>query len=193
VNGRLEPELWAHVCVTPSANAEDGSRSADVTLLDEAGAAVVEIRGLRLQAVARTAPETKEASETTEPNVESDLRQRLVASPPDKRLQTMMDFLRREIAIVAGLSPDEAFDLGATLVEVGLTSLMATELQYRIQKGLGVKLESRAPIDLESVETLAESLLKIALEPPRAPAKPRKGGSPATAAATETTSAESEE
>jgi acyl transferase domain-containing protein len=179
VRGRLGRAAWAHARF--AADETTGVHLADVELFDEAGTSMVEVQGLRLTPVrqlpsaetATSGPRTETATVQTGPS----FSERLRAAPEGERLALMVDFLRLEIANVAGFDPNEPFDVSATLIEVGLTSLMATELQYRIQRGLGVQLPARAPLDLESVETMANSLLALVMAPPPAeePSGKKKG------------------
>src|SRR5262245_183308 len=107
-------------------------------------------------------------AEALTPTATSSLPERIRALPEGEALEEITAFLRAEIAAVAEMGPEPVFDNDEPLIGLGLTSLMATELHVRVQRGLKVELPltQQRPLDMESVDTLGPWLLRLVMNPP---------------------------
>jgi acyl carrier protein len=122
------------------------------------------------------------------------LLRRLERSSPLERLQILADFVGEQVAGVLGYSASSgssALDPNQGFFEIGMDSLMAVDLQRRLQNGLGVTLSSTVGFDHPTIEALAKHLagkaLAFADAAPKAAVRTgvRAGGSVNDAAAEE--------
>ncbi len=85
------------------------------------------------------------------------LRQLSHASQAER--QTMLAaFIQDQVVEILKLDPSQRLDASQALIEIGMDSMMAVELQHRIQAGLGLTLPATAGFDYPSVEALAGHL-----------------------------------
>jgi acyl carrier protein len=114
-------------------------------------------------------------------------REELVASltklPARERVGVVSKWLVAEIKDILGQAAEDIdldnLDPSTAFVEIGLDSLLVTELQRRIQEKLEFRFKPMQGLDYQSIETLAEYLLKEVLF-----AEPAAGAAPPAAAAT---------
>jgi acyl transferase domain-containing protein/acyl carrier protein len=92
------------------------------------------------------------------------LLRRLENSSPVERLEILADFVRMQVADVLGFSESAGLDPNQGFFEVGMDSLMAVDLQRRLQNGLGITLPSTIGFDHPTIEALAKHLAEKALK-----------------------------
>ncbi|MFM9607115.1 SDR family NAD(P)-dependent oxidoreductase [Streptomyces niveiscabiei] len=88
----------------------------------------------------------------------TDLRQRLAGLPADEALATVADVLAAELARVLGLQPDRV-DRSRPLDQLGLDSLMSTELVVAVRRRLGCDLPSLEVMTATDLHDLARRTL----------------------------------
>jgi acyl carrier protein len=147
--GPLPDRLLVHAGVLPVANASLSTLSGDIRLFDAEGTIIAEMLGLRL-APAHDIHQTQSDGLT---------RESLLGTPPDERQHVLVSHVRAELARVLGIA-EGRIDVEQPLDSMGLDSLMAIQLQSRIEQGLGLRL---SPMDLLLGPTLQE-LAEIVLE-----------------------------
>jgi acyl transferase domain-containing protein/NADPH:quinone reductase-like Zn-dependent oxidoreductase/SAM-dependent methyltransferase/acyl carrier protein len=86
------------------------------------------------------------------------LRKMLVAAPPERRKEMLLNFLKDKVARVLGSSPDK-IDLAKPLTDLGLDSLMAVELRNWVEGELRVTLPIAELLQGPTVDRLADVLL----------------------------------
>ena len=90
----------------------------------------------------------------------NNLRTRLAALPGDaERQQALVELAQEEIAAVLALPGASSVPADQPLKDLGLDSLMAVDLQYRLQMALQFAAGSPDDFRQPSVEALAEHLL----------------------------------
>ncbi|MES2673577.1 MAG: type I polyketide synthase [Pseudomonadota bacterium] len=84
---------------------------------------------------------------------------------PDKALQlhTMVEFLRLTLTRVLSLDPAKPVGLRDGLFDIGLDSLLVTELKHTLQTELKITLSSTALFDYPNVEALSRYLLELSV------------------------------
>ena len=90
-------------------------------------------------------------------------RQQLEALPMIEQQAKLLDYVRREVAGVIGLTSPEQLLLSARLLDLGLDSLMAYELRSRLQSHLECSLPSTLVFDHPTTEALMTYLSQIVL------------------------------
>jgi hypothetical protein len=82
---------------------------------------------------------------------------------PAARVDALIDVVRRQLAAVLKLRPDESIDRRQKLMELGLDSLMALEVRGSLNKTLGLNtpLASTIIFDHPTVEALARHLDRV--------------------------------
>jgi NADPH:quinone reductase-like Zn-dependent oxidoreductase/acyl carrier protein len=86
-----------------------------------------------------------------------DLRRRLSELAASELLPAVTDIVRREIAQILRIAP-ERIETSASLLDMGMDSLMAVELASSIEGRLGVQLSAFALSDAPTVERIATRL-----------------------------------
>jgi acyl carrier protein len=87
---------------------------------------------------------------------------RLRASPPDNRPAILVEFIEGQLLEILRWDESKRKDLARGFVEIGLDSLMAVELQFRLQKALKFAPPSEGDdpeFEMSSVSDLADFLL----------------------------------
>jgi len=172
-------ELVSHVRLRETDGADrPGAWTVDVEIFGPDGALVARLAGLRMERIADEAAtmlagETAaalvgEASErAAAPDRPSAVLQRLRRAPGGIRRRLLADYLRRELAAVLGRERPEAIGPRERLLDLGLDSIMAVELQRRLQEGLGCPLPVTLALDYPSVESLVGHLAgRLSLDAP---------------------------
>jgi acyl carrier protein len=84
--------------------------------------------------------------------------ERVWAAPADRRCQIVEGALREQLAAVLGTSAGKV-GTDQKLAALGLDSLLAVELSYRIENHFGVRKPSHELMQLATISTLAAQLL----------------------------------
>ncbi|HEU5469529.1 MAG TPA: beta-ketoacyl synthase N-terminal-like domain-containing protein, partial [Actinophytocola sp.] len=109
------------------------------------------------------------------------LRERLLGLPAAERTTRLTELVRREAAVVLGMSGPDHLAAGQVLKDLGLDSLMAVELRRRLAAETGLTLPATLAFDYPTPTAIAGLLLdKLALGGPAAsrPAPARAGAVP---------------
>jgi acyl carrier protein len=180
--GELPYQVWSHVQVR--ANGEDRSVLASVRVINEAGEVLAHVNELDLRQMARLSlarGSTVPAASGRVFESREELVERLLKLPSRERVAVLSKWLIGEIKDILGQAAEEIdldnLDPSTAFVEIGLDSLLVTELQRRIQEKLEFRFKPMQGLDYQSIESLSEYILNEVLfvEP--------AAGSAATAAA----------
>jgi len=148
----VEGPLWVHARM----QSEGDTTRADLLVLRADGAAALRIEDVRLRAL----PPGERADAATSPdNPEDILFEQICRAPDAERTAMIRRFIEREVSSIVGLG-GAAIDASQLFFELGMSSLMAVELQYRVQKVFRFKLPATRGLDYESTESLVEFLLE---------------------------------
>ncbi|CCK26866.1 polyketide synthase type I [Streptomyces davaonensis JCM 4913] len=125
----------------------------------------------------RPQSEPQPAAETA-PEPAGDLATELLALPPDRRAERLVDLLLRLVAQVLGeeadVSPDQGF------FDLGMDSVLSQDLKQRAERELGLELPGTVMFECPNVTSFARFVLDEVLTEPQDQAEPA-----ATAAAQE--------
>lgn len=94
---------------------------------------------------------------------EPSLRERLLATAPNRRMAMLRDQVRQLTVRVLGVSRADELDINEPLRQLGLDSLMAVELRNLLGKAVGRTLPATLTFDHPSVAALADHLAAEAL------------------------------
>jgi acyl transferase domain-containing protein len=178
----LPEQVWSHVKITADAN----GRGVLVTIrvLNEAGKVVAKFENLELRRIMSLAFGKNGSARRTSGNQIFKSRAHAVEllRPLSKkeRVALLSKWLIAEIKDTIGQAADglnlEKLPPTTAFLEIGLDSLLVTELQRRIQERLEFRFKPMQGLDYQSIETMAEFLHDEALaadlkgEPVAAPA-----------------------
>jgi len=87
----------------------------------------------------------------------------LRASPVESRRPRLIRFIESQLLEVLRWDESRRSELGAGFIAIGLDSLMAVDLQFRLQKALHFALPMGDGFESDSVEELADLLLQAHL------------------------------
>jgi polyketide synthase 12/myxalamid-type polyketide synthase MxaE and MxaD len=151
---------------------------AHIRVLNDAGEVLAEIEGLELiNKSGLSASRTASASSGTKPGSEhvTESREQLVARlralSPEKRVAVVVQWLSSEVKDIMGQAAEEidfdSLDPSMAFLEIGLDSLLVTELQRRIQEKLDFRFQPMQALDYQTIESLAEFILSqvLVIEP----------------------------
>ena len=131
-------EAWAHARARRGGNAV----LVDVDLWGEAGERLVVLRGLRL---APLAPGIVDVVASVPVAGEPAILTRLSGASPSERVDLLVEFIRVQVASVMNMELEEVEDSpDFLLIELGFDSLMAVELQRRLQTHLRFQMSPGA-------------------------------------------------
>lgn len=91
------------------------------------------------------------------------LLERLELARPEERLEILAAFVAAQVSEVLGAESAEAVDPSRGFFEVGMDSLMAVDLQRRLQSGLGIVLPATVGFDHPTIDALAKHIAEKAL------------------------------
>lgn len=127
-----------------------------VGIMDAAFEAWVAPVGIRADLLAELTPKRRPGTATA-PRAAAFPVEALIAAPPEARPQILLELLREELARV--LEADVAtIDPGASLIRLGLDSLMAMELRNRVKRELEVALPVVDLLKGPSLEELSANI-----------------------------------
>jgi acyl transferase domain-containing protein len=166
----LPAQVWSHVKI----NADVNGRGAVATIrvLDESGDVLVEFENLELRrTLSLTFGKSNGAKSTVSGNQIFKSRAHAVEIlrplPKKERIALLSKWLIAEIKDTIGQAADglnlEKLPPSAAFLEIGLDSLLVTELQRRIQERLEFRFKPMQGLDYQSIETMAEFLHDEAL------------------------------
>jgi acyl transferase domain-containing protein len=161
-------QVWSHVTVR--ASREDRSVLASIRVINDAGEVLAHIEEMDLRQMARLSlARGGQAPAASERAFESreELIERLLKLPPRERVGVVGKWLIAEIKDILGQAAEEIdldnLDPSTAFVEIGLDSLLVTELQRRIQEKLEFRFKPMQGLDYQSIESLAEYILNQVL------------------------------
>jgi acyl carrier protein len=162
----LPPQVWSHVSVRT--NGDGRAALATVQVLTDDGDPVAVIDGLELRRKATLAASADGAPEAEEGVIQrgesrDKLLEELRGLRQHQRVQVVTRWLANEVKDTMGQAA-EALDLdnldpSTAFLEIGLDSLLVTELQRRIQEKLGFRFQPMQGLDYQSIESLAGFIL----------------------------------
>ncbi len=156
-------ELWARAAVT--VNDSNEAAAASIRAVDSTGQVVADIEGLELRHTSLTGDADhaigRRSAHTSGPTGKALIAQ-LRHADPETQLQSIILWLSDEVRGMLGQAADEIdldnLDPSMAFLEIGLDSLIVTELQRRIQEKLDFRFEPMQGLDYQSIESLAQFL-----------------------------------
>jgi acyl carrier protein len=147
-------EVW---CETKVQAGGRNSLIASIRVVDAAGNVIAQFEDLELYPMARLS--LASLGQTVE-GPKRDLASRRVTSlPAPERVEAVSKWLVDEIKEILGQAAEEInldeLDGSAAFIEIGLDSLLVTELQRRIQEKLEFRFKAMQGLDYQSVDSLA--------------------------------------
>jgi acyl transferase domain-containing protein len=174
------PEVWSHATVRVTGDGR--SLLARIRVMTEAGDIVADIDDMELRPVGKLTLSRGQTGQHADPERVSETREqifeRLQPMPRRARVAALSDWLVAEVKDILGGAAEEIdldnLEPSTALLEIGLDSLLVTELQRRIQEKLEFRFKAMQGLDYQTIETLAEFLLDEVLfaAAPPASAKP---------------------
>ncbi len=116
--------------------------------------------GAEPKLLSRLAADVRDRSEDEELRKRRDrLLQRLQEATESERQEQVEDFIAEQVMEVLGFASRDEVDFSVGFFEIGLDSMMAVELQSRIQTGLGISIPATTAFDQPNITALARYLL----------------------------------
>jgi acyl carrier protein len=184
LRNRTVSQLWSHARVRTSGDGR--ALVATIRVVTGEGDTLADIDGLELRPIAKFSL-VRGGGETRTSEYVSETREQLVARlgklPQTDRAGVLAKWLIVEVKEILGQAAEEIdldnLDPSTAFIEIGLDSLLITELQRRIQEKLEFRFKPMQGLDYQSAESLAEYILNDVLfaETPvatRPPAKPEQ-------------------
>ncbi|NEP62573.1 MAG: SDR family NAD(P)-dependent oxidoreductase, partial [Symploca sp. SIO2G7] len=113
----------------------------------------------------KTAPMLKDlAPSKSKPSQEGWFIQQLEAVSPKQRRQLLVQEVRLQVAQVLGIADPEQIDSQVGLFDIGIDSLMLTELRNRLQSSLACRLSATALFNYANIDDLVDYLARDVLE-----------------------------
>jgi len=182
----LPSQVWSHVSV--SSNGDKRAALANVRVLNDEGVLVAEFNNLELRHTLSLSAGRQGANGQGKTYVNKFFKSRenlmeiLQPMPKKERVALLAKWMTAEIKDTMGqaaeglnldnLPPSTAF------LELGLDSLLVTELQRRIQERLEFRFKPMQGLDYQSIETLAEFIHDEVLFASQEPAAPKAEETP---------------
>ncbi|HEX2125754.1 MAG TPA: beta-ketoacyl synthase N-terminal-like domain-containing protein [Thermoleophilaceae bacterium] len=190
LNGPFPTQVWSHV--TLETNESGSAAVATLHVTDDDGHVVAEIDHLEMRHMTSLSADGAMAAPPVPRAKVGNVREELVAKleplSREERTVVVTEWLADEVretlgqaAAEYGLGVDD-LDPSIALLEVGLDSLMITELQRRIQEQLDFRFEAMEAVDYQSIEDLADYILDRVLSLGSAEAEAKAEAEPAQAA-----------
>ncbi|MBI1825735.1 MAG: polyketide synthase dehydratase domain-containing protein [Planctomycetes bacterium] len=151
-------------------------RIADFSVADDSGYGVATLEGVHFRTVTRDSFRSKAAfrlpARDARPSPRSGasrsvtpttLSRRIEAAPPAQRLPLLTNFVEQNVVELLKLKTAAHADLQRGFFSIGLDSLLAIELQFRIQQALGFTLPPGAGLMFQTIDELSRYLLRDVL------------------------------
>jgi acyl transferase domain-containing protein len=171
-------QMWSHVTARAG---DDRSILATARLYNDAGELLGQIEDLDLRQMAKLSLARGQQSASAPARVllsKEQLVESLQKLSPQARVAAVSKWLIDEIKDILGQAAEEIdldqIDSATAFIEIGLDSLLVTELQRRIQEKLQFRFKAMQGLDYQSIETLAQYLVDHVLfaEATMVPAQP---------------------
>ncbi|HEY5729966.1 MAG TPA: polyketide synthase dehydratase domain-containing protein, partial [Anaerolineales bacterium] len=168
--GELPVQVWSHVKINADTNGRGALAS--IRVLNEAGEVLAKFENLELRrtmslAFGKTSGATNRASGNQIFKSRAHAVELLRSLSKKDRVALLSKWLIAEIKDTIGQAADgmnlEKLPPGTAFLEIGLDSLLVTELQRRIQERLEFRFKPMQGLDYQSIETMAEFLHDEAL------------------------------
>lgn len=160
-------QVWSHVKVRVG---EEKSIMATLRLFDDACELLATIDDLDLRPIARLSVARGGAGDAVAKSAllsKAELVARLAKLPEGERVALVSKWLIDEIKDILGQAAEEidldTLDPSTAFLEIGLDSLLVTELQRRIQEKLEFRFKVMQGIDYQSIESLAQYIINDVL------------------------------
>lgn len=145
-------------------------RTIDLTLVDDSGEVVAQLTGVAFQLVRRdafsTAIEARRSADRAggggrdASGSETGLLRQLEQAQPASRQAMLVAFIDRNVVELLKISDPSQDELRKGFFAIGLDSLLAIELQFRLQKALDFQLPPSEGLKIETAAELARCLLQ---------------------------------
>jgi len=164
----LPAQVWSHV--TLESKADGRAALANIRILNDAGQVVAEFKGLELRRTDSMAAGKVAASTSSDSTGFTGLAAKTRGELIDllrpltkvQRVRELSKWLTAEIKDTLGQAAEgldlDALPPNAAFLEIGLDSLMVTELQRRIQAKLEFRFKPMQGLDYQTVDSMAEYL-----------------------------------
>jgi acyl transferase domain-containing protein len=164
---QLPAQVWSHVSL--QGNGDGRAAVARIRVLSDAGEVLADIEGLELinksSFSTAKAGAVSTAKATAAPLAESKahLVARLRDLSKEKRVDVVVKWLASEVKDIMGQAAEEIdwdnIDPTMAFLELGLDSLLVTELQRRIQEKLDFRYQPMQALDYQTIDALGEFIL----------------------------------
>lgn len=167
----LPAEVWSQVKVQTSANGQ--AALAHIRVLSNEGDLLAEMNGIELRqtnsltnpgAVPRPTPSSNGANLIAS---RGELLAKMGDLPRPERITLLTKWLAAEVKDTMGQAAEgldlDTLDPSTAFLEIGLDSLLVTELQRRIQEKLDFRFQPMQGLDYQSIESLAEFIYEEVL------------------------------
>jgi acyl transferase domain-containing protein len=163
--GDLPAEVWSHVTVT--ANSNGRGALATVRVLNAEGEVLAKMENLELRRTMTLVMNKRGVEKRSSANKIIKSRahaiEQMKPMARKERVALLSKWLIAEIKDTMGQAGDalnlEKLPPSAAFLEIGLDSLLVTELQRRIQEKLEFRFKPMQGLDYQSIETMAEYIL----------------------------------
>jgi acyl transferase domain-containing protein len=168
LRGELPAQVWSHVRISAS---RDGQAAlANIRILSDEGALLAELANLELRRTltmgsqaGRAAQGGDKAASSQAFKTRSQLLEALQPLGRQARISQLSKWLSTEIKDTLGQAAEglniDQLPPSTAFLEIGLDSLLVTELQRRIQEKLEFRFKPMQGLGYQSIESLAEFLL----------------------------------
>jgi acyl carrier protein len=147
-------------------NGDGRSLMARIRVVAEGGEVLADIQGLELRQIGKlTLARDENGAGTSDRVVETrdQVVARLRVLPKRERVGVLSSWLIAEVKDILGQAAEEidldSIDPSTAFLEIGLDSLLVTELQRRIQEKLEFRFKAQEGLDYQTIESLAEYIL----------------------------------
>lgn len=178
---QLPAQVWSHVSL--KGNGDGRAAMARIRVLNDGGEVLADIEGLELlnkSSFSSAKPGTAAAATAKAAAPITESRAQLVARlrdlSRDQRVDLIVKWLASEVRDIMGQAAEEIdwdnIDPTMAFLELGLDSLLVTELQRRIQEKLDFRYQPMQALDYQTIDALGEFILDqvLVIDSPQEPA-----------------------